>query len=472
MKRRKGVIVMPKNVLDKLRKIILSKLSKEKKVKELENYHSSDIADVLQTLSKDERLKLYAIIGIKKTADIFSFYDDVENYIAELDPEFAADVLEQMDADVAIEVLDELEEDSRDELIELMDTDAKLQVQKLDAYDEDVIGSYCSDNYIVISKNQSITGAMTTLVQEAGEHDNINTLYVVDEQNQFYGAVSLRDLIVARKGHELLDLCKTSFPTFYDDELMSDCIGKLKEYGESSIPVLNHNNEIVGVITSDSVIDATEEELDEDYAKLAGLSESEDLDESTFKSIRKRVPWLLILLFLGLAVSSVIGSFEGVIASLPVIVFFQSMILDMAGNVGTQSLAVTIRNITTNEEMDKKKIWKNVFKELRVGFLNGLIVAVIGFAFVLAFLAIRHQEVVAGDGYLFLDTLKVAGIIAGSLLAAMTLSSFIGTSFPILLDKIHIDPAVASGPFITTINDIVAVVVYYGLAYLSFLLFI
>lgn len=462
---------MPKNVMDKLKKIILSKLSKEKKRKELDNYHSSDIADVLQTLSKEERLKFYSVIDIKKTADIFSFYDDVEEYIAELEPEFAADVLEQMDSNEAMDVLDELEEESKDEIIELMEEDAKLEVKRLDSYDDDLIGSYCSDNFITIYKNQSITSAMTTLVREAGEHDNINMLYVIDENKQFYGAVSLRDLIVARKGSELLDLCKTSFPTFFDDELMSECIGKLKEYGESSIPVLNHHNEIVGVITSDSIIDATEEELDDDYAKLGGLSESEELDESTFKSIRKRVPWLLILLFLGLAVSSVIGSFEGVIASLPVIVFFQSMILDMAGNVGTQSLAVTIRNIT-NDEMDKKKIWKNVFKEVRVGFLNGLIVALIGFAFVLAFLAIRHQEVISGDGYIFLDTLKVAGIISGSLLAAMTLSSFIGTAFPLLLNKMKIDPAVASGPFITTINDIVAVVVYYGLSYLCFLLFI
>ena len=462
---------MPKNVSDKLRKILLSRLSKEKKIKELDNYHSSDIADVLQTFTKEERLKIYHVIGVKRTAAIFSFYDDVEDYIAELEPEIAADVLEQMDSNEAMDVLDELEEESRDEIIELMETDAKLQVQKLDAYDEDVIGSYCSDNYICIKKNQTIKQAMATLVAEAGEHDNINILYVIDENNQFYGAIALRDLIVARKEHVLLDLCKTSFPTFYDDEIMSDCINKLKEYGESSIPVLNHNNEIVGVITSDSVIDATEEELDDDYAKLGGLSESEDLDESTFKSIKKRVPWLMILLFLGLAVSSVIGSFEGVIASLPVIVFFQSMILDMAGNVGTQSLAVTIRNITS-DEMDKKKVWKNVFKEVRVGFLNGCIIAFIGFCFVLAFLAIRHQEVISGDGYVFLDTLKVAGIISFSLLSAMTLSSFIGTAFPLVLNKMKIDPAVASGPFITTINDIVAVVVYYGLTYLCFLLFI
>lgn len=459
---------MPKNFLDKLKKLLTAKISKEKFKKEIKNYHSSDIADVLQTLQKEDRLRVYQLIGIKNTAEIFSFYDNVEDYIQELEPEVAADILEQMDSNEAMDVLDELEEQSRDELIDLMEDEAKEQVQKLDAYDEDFIGSYSSDNYIVIHKGQSITQAMSTLIKEAGEHDNINTLYVVDEENKFYGVIFLRDLIIARKEKDLLDLCKTSFPIFYDDELMSDCINKLKEYGESSIPVLNHQNEIVGVITSDSVIDATEEELGDDYAKLGGLSETEELDKSTFQSIKKRIPWLFILLFLGLIVSSLIGTFEAVISTLPVIVFFQSMILDMAGNTGTQSLAVTIRNIS-NGDQKNKIILKSVLKEIKVGFFNGLILAIVGFLFVLAYLSIKQQEVIPGNGFLWVDIVKVSGIISASLLIAMTLSSLIGTAFPLLLHKIHIDPAVASGPFITTINDIIAVVVYYGLAYLSFI---
>ncbi len=460
-----------KTNMDKLKKIIVSKLPNERIRRELSHYHDSDIADVLQSATLNDRLRIYQIVGYEKTADIFAYYDDVEKYIDELDKELAADILEQMDSNEAIDVLDELEDESRDEIINLMEQEAKEEVQKLDAYDEDVIGSYGSDNFIVIYKNQTIKQAMSSMVKEAGDHDNIYTLYVVDEGNHFFGAVSLRDLIVARKDDELLDLCKTSFPFFYDDELMSDCINRLKEYGEPSIPILNHNNELISVITSDSIIDATEEELGDDYAKLGGLTESEALDESTFHSIKIRIPWLIILLFLGLIVSSVIGSFEEVIAALPVVVFFQSIILDMAGNVGTQSLAVTIRNIT-DEKMSKKQILKNIMKEIRVGFINGLLLAMISFVFVLAFLAIKHQEVIPGDGFMMTDVLKISGIISMSLLIAMTISSFIGTAFPLLLNKMHIDPAVASGPFITTMNDVVAVLIYYGLAYLAFLLLI
>lgn len=461
---------MQKEFFEELKEIILSDLSAEELKDKLENYHSSDIADVLQNVAKEDRLRVYAQLSLDQTAEIFSFYDDVEKYIEELSPETAADILEAMNSEDAMDVLDELEDESKTEIIELMEADSKEKVKQLDAYDEDCIGRYMSDNFIVIDNRKTIKEAMATMVREAGEHNNIFTLYVVDEKNKFYGAINLRDLIVARKEDNLLDICMTSYPSFYDDELMKDCIGKLKDYAENSIPVLNRQNEILGVIPVDSIIDAAEEEMSDDYAKLGGLSESEDLDESILTSIKKRIPWLIILLFLGLVVSSVIGVFEGVIATLPVIVFFQSMILDMAGNVGTQSLAVTIRNLT-DEEM-KKKVRKNVIKEIKIGFLNGLIISIIAFLFVLVFLAIRHQEIVSGDGFLWMDVLKVAGIIAFSLLLAMTLSSFVGTIFPILLNKMHIDPAVASGPFITTINDVVAVVVYYGLTYILFLLFI
>lgn len=436
----------------------------------LEDYHAGDIADVLEDLTKEERIRVYKAVGLEKTSEIFSFYDDVEKYITEIKPEIAADIVEQMDSDDAIDVLNELHDDSKKEIINLMESDSKEKVKKLDSYDEDQIGSYMSDNFISINSDLSIKQAMSTLVSEAGEHDNISTLYVIDDKKKFIGTIDLRDLIIARKEDSLMDLCMTSYPSFYDDELMSDCINRLKDYAEDSIPVLNKDNVLLGVITADSVTDAVDDEMTDDYAKLGGLSESEDLDEPTFQSIKKRIPWLIVLLFLGFVVSSVIGAFEAVIATLPAIVFFQSTILDMSGNVGTQSLAVTIRNIT-NEELKGKQIVKNVFKEIKIGFINGLIIGVIGFLFVLTYLVIRKQEIVAGDGYLFSDALKVSAIISASLVLAMTLSSLIGTIFPIFLNKIHVDPAVASGPFITTFNDIVAVVVYYGLTAILFLIF-
>lgn len=461
---------MQENYLKEIKDILLSDLSVIEKKKRLEDYHKSDIADVLETLTKEERFKVYSFYSLDELADIFPYYDDVEAFVEELNPEFSADILEKMDSDEAIDILDELDEKDKLEIIELLEKNVQAKIKKLDEYEDNQLGSYMSDNFIVIHNSLTIKEAMSILVKNAGLHDNINTIFVIDENNEFFGVINLKDLIIARSDDKLLDICRISYPFFYDNDIVSDCINKLKDYGDISIPILSHNNHLLGVITPDILVDVSEDELIDDYEKLGGLSESEDLDESTFLSVKKRIPWLIILMFLGLLVSSVVGIFEGIISSLPAIVFFQSMILDMAGNVGTQSLAVTIRNISNGiDEKDKKR---SLFKEIRIGFINGVIIGIISFIFILLFLVIKKQEIVAGEGFLLLSSVKVSLIISFSLLLSMTISSLIGAIFPIILDKIHIDPAVASGPFITTINDIVAVITYYGLVYLTFLLFL
>lgn len=461
---------MQKIYQGELLQIIQSDFSGQELRERLDNYHCSDVADALEQVTTEKRLYIYSVIGLSHTAEIFSFYENVEDYIKELSSEYAAELLECMHSDEAVDVLNELDEGHKNQLIDLMDEEAQESVKRIDSYGEEMIGSYMTDNYISILATSSVKTATAQMIREAGEHDNIFTLYVVNDSNQYVGAVALKDLITSRKDDDFTQLIMTSYPFFYDDELMSECIDKLKDYGETSIPVLNRNHEIVGVVTSDNIIEATEDEFEEDYAKFGGLTEEEEPEEPIRLSIKKRIPWLIVLLFMGLIVSSVIGGFEAVIATLPVIVFFQSMILGMAGNVGTQSLAVTIRNLSDgNSDEEKKRQRKGIFKELRIGFINGILIGAISFAVVIAYLTVTKQEIIAGNGFVFADTLLVGGIIAVSMLIAITLSSFIGTAFPILLTKMHVDPAVASGPFITTINDIVAVVVYYGLTFLLFM---
>lgn len=461
---------MQKIYQGELLQVIQADLSKQEILERLENYHFSDIADALEQTATEKRLYIYSVLGLEKTAEIFSFYEYVEDYIKELSPEYAADLLECMHSDDAVAMLNKLDEDDKDKLIDLMEEDAQESIKKIDSYSEEMLGSYMTDNYISILNTPSIKTAMAEMIRKAGECDNIFTLYVINNDNQYIGAVTLKDLITSRKEDDFTRLIMTSYPFFYDDELMSKCIDRMKDYGESSLPVLNRKHEIVGVVTSDDIIEATEDEFEEDYAKFGGLTEEETVEEPVRLSIKKRIPWLIVLLFLGLLVSSVIGVFEAVIATIPVIVFFQSMILDMAGNVGTQSLAVTIRNLWDNpSEEEKKRQRKSVFKELKIGFINGILIGAVSFVVVLAYLAITQQEIITGNGYLFTDTLLVGGIIGVSMLVALTLSSVVGTVFPILLSKMRIDPAVASGPFITTINDIVSVIVYYGLTFLLFM---
>ncbi len=458
---------MLRDYIEELQQIIESnKTDEEKKVLILQ-YHESDIADALENLNKEQRLKLYHILGEENVSDIFAYLDNVADFVEELSQEKAADIIELMDSDDAVDVLEELGEEERKEIVSLMESESIEDIQLINQYDEDEIGSKMTTNYILISKTNTVKTAMKKVIREAAENDNVSMIFVEDEYHHFFGTLDLRDLIIARENDDLVSLMKQNYPYFYANEKVSDCIGRLKEYALDSYPILNGKNEIIGAVTSDDVVEVLDEEMADDYAKLGGLTEEESLNESVFMSIKKRLPWLIALLFLGLLVSSLISGFESVVATLPMIVFFQSLILDMAGNTGTQSLAVTIRLIST-EETRKRDLWRVCFKELRVGFLNGLILSILAFSFVLLFLFITKQSI-ASEGYNIMEALKASGIVGVSLLCAMTLCSLIGCAVPIFFMKIKIDPAVASGPFITTINDIIAVLIYYGLAYLLFL---
>ena len=325
------------------------------------------------------------------------------------------------------------------------------------SYDEEEIGSCMTTNYICIPENLTIKQAMSELVKQAGENDNIMTIYVVDEKGVFAGAIDLKDLIRARENTHLEDLVLKSYPYVTDHEKIDDCMDRILDYAEDSIPVLSEDKRILGVITSEDLIEMVDNEMGEDYAKLAGLTAEEDLKEPTLQSMKKRLPWLIILLFLGMAVSSVVGLFENVVAVLPIVICFQSLVLDMAGNVGTQSLAVTIR-VLMDENLTAGQKVHLVFKEARVGLSNGLILGMMSIILIGCYIYFFKSGTLQ-------FAFAVSGCIGAALILAMLISSLVGTLIPMFFHKIHIDPAVASGPLITTVNDLVAVVTYYGLAW-------
>ena len=448
-----------KNYVQEILDIIHSGLPQAELAEKLSDYHENDLADALADLTAGERRKLYAILGVEQVAEIFSYLDDAEPYLKELPPEEAAQVVSHMDSDDAVDALDDLEEEDKEKIVHQMDKvdkDAADDVKLLLSYDEDEIGSCMTTNYICIRKDMTIRQAMSELVKQAGENDNISTLYVVDENEHFYGAIDLKDLIVARADDSLEKLIARSYPYVTDHEKISDSIDRIVDYAERSLPVLNESGKLLGIITSADVVELVDDQMGDDYAKLGGLTSEEDLNEGVFQSVKKRLPWLVALLFLGMLVSSVVGAFESVVAVLPIVICFQSMVLDMAGNVGTQSLAVTIR-VLVDENLTTSKKLHLLFKEMRVGLVNGALLAVMALGFLGVYI---HFFKAYAWGQAFL----LSGCVGISLIVAMVISSLVGTVIPMLFHKIHIDPAVASGPLITTINDLMAVVVYYGLA--------
>ncbi len=448
--------------MEELLELIRSNKSDAEIQQQLGHYHDSDIADVIPLLSETEREHLYQILGKQSTSDVFTYLDHVEDYLDDMDHEKAADLIELMDADDAIDVLQELDIDDQKEIVSLMEGETKEDIQLLASYDEEQVGSKMTTNYITLSKNLTIKQAMKAIIEEAPIHDNISTIFMVDEEEKYYGSMELKDLIVARSQDDIQGIIHTSYPHLHSTDSIKDCIRDLKEYALDMIPVLDEQEHVIGVITSSDIVEVMEDEMNEDYAKLAGLTEEAEQDEKLRSSLKKRLPWLLLLLVLGLCVSLVISQFEAIISVIPMIVFFQSIVLGMAGNVGTQSLAVTIRTLV-DENLTKKHLRKMVLKEVRIGLSHGLIIGLISFLVVFLFLIIRHDPII-GTAFSYIDAIKLSGSVFASLSIALTLASFVGTMIPILLKKLKFDPAVASGPLITTLNDMVAVVTYYGLS--------
>lgn len=445
-----------KNYVNELLAIIKGNFTENELKKKIANYHEKDIADALTHLTEQERKRVYGILGAKNVAEIFTYIDDVEKYFGELSLEKAVKVVSFMDSDEAVDLIESLDKDKREELVNNLQGSLKIDIKKILSYDEEEIGSYMTTNYICIHNDLTIGKAMKELIKQAGDNDNISTIYVVDENNKYFGAIDLKDIILARENDELIGIISQSYPYVLEHDKIDDCMDKILEYSEDSIPVLMENGEIVGAITSEDIVELVDDEMGEDYAKLGGLTAEEDLKEPLLESSKKRLPWLVILLFLGMAVSSVVGMFETVVAILPIVICFQSLVLDMAGNVGTQSLAVTIR-VLMDEKLTGKEKLMLLIKEVKVGLLNGMILGIMALFFLGIYIHIFK-------GYTFGNAFLISGCVGISLLVAMVISSMVGTVIPMFFNKIKIDPAVASGPLITTVNDFVAVVTYYGLA--------
>ena len=460
MEEKNELILQERDYSTQILGIIRSDVSDEEIKSQLQEYHENDIASIFEELEAEERDRLLQILGSEIMSEIVSYLEDAGEYLSEIDADEAADIIEQMDADDAAEVLEDLDEETRSEIFELIeDEEIKEDIELIDSYDDDEFGSRMSTNFIAVKRNSTIKETMRTLVNEAAENDNIYTIFVVNEDDSFYGVIDLKDLIVARSTVELESLISNNFPFVYDKDTISENIERLRGYSENMIPVISSaNNALLGVITSNDIIELVDEEISDDYAKLAAMTSEQKPDESLFTSMKKRIPWLIALLFMGLIVSAVVGVFESVVDALPMIVSFQSLILGMAGNVGTQSLAVTVRAIGNDDDNSFKSQLIAILKEIRIALLNGVVLGAISFAIV--------------SGYLFIFTayassfiFAAAGCVGLAMCFAMAISGLTGAAIPVCLYRFGIDPAVASGPLITTINDLVAVISYYGLAW-------
>lgn len=398
---------------------------------------------------EESRLLIYAHLSAEEVALFMEDIDheDTKTFIMEMDTPFAANVLAEMPADDAVDILNELDKEVVVSFLTIMDEQAADEIKQLLHYEEKTAGSIMTTEFVSLIKSQTAKQAMARIKEIAPDAETIYYMYVEDANKRLVGVLSLRELIVANE--------ETLIEEIMDDNLISVSVGAdqeevarmMRDYDFLALPVVDFQNHLLGIITVDDILDVMDEEASDDYSKLAAISDVQKPDDSAIVAAKKRLPWLIILLFLGMLTASLIGQFEETLEQVALLAIFIPLIAGMAGNTGTQSLAVAVRGLATGDFGQQGKL-KLLLREATTGLITGsvcgLLIAIIIFVW---------------KGEIFL------GILVGfAILTTLIVATLSGSIIPIIMDRLKIDPAVASGPFITTINDIISILIYFGFA--------
>lgn len=413
--------------------------------------HSYEQSEYFEISDDDVRQKMYRFLSPEEVSEFFENLEiDEEDYEAlfeTMNATYASQVLEQMSYDNAVDILNQLSKKKIASLLMLMNREEAKEIKALLHYDEDTAGGIMTTEYISLTINTPVHEALMRVKDQAPDAETIYVIFVVDEDKKLVGVISLRDLIIAENDAYIEDIMSERVISANVADDQEDVAQTMRDYDFIAMPVVDYQNHLLGIITIDDIVDVMDEEASEDYSRLAGVSDIDSTDDTIFQTALKRLPWLLILTVLGMITASILGSFEETLEKVALLAAFIPIISGMSGNSGTQSLAVSVRNISTGDIKEKSKI-KLALRESGSGFLTGITCAV-SLSLIIMLLY--------GQPYLAL-------IVGTSLTIAMTVGTTIGSVIPLAINRLGIDPAVASGPFITTINDIVSMLIYFGLA--------
>ncbi|HLR53166.1 MAG TPA: magnesium transporter [Pseudogracilibacillus sp.] len=418
--------------------------------------HPSDQADIFQSLDGNARNLVYTWLSPKEFAPIFENLEikDQKLFFLEMEQQYSSTMFNNLFTDDVVQFLSDINDLRAEEILSKMNAEKAEKIRAILSYTHETAGAIMTKEFISIKTTSSVESVLERLRGEAPDAEIIYYLYVVDEQQELVGVVSLRDLIIADPKVIIEDIMGTRVVSVHDDLDQEEVGLIIQKYDLLAVPVISKHNRLLGIVTVDDVMDILEEETTEDFGEISATKGATDINISPFEAAKRRSPWIVMLMVLGMITGSVIDQFEETLESVFALAFFIPMIMDSGGNVGTQSLAVSVRGLALGT-LEKNNFWRMIRKEFSTGALIGLICMILILAIV----------------YIMFGNAALGLVVGISILCTLTFSAVIGAVIPLIINKLKIDPAIASGPFVTTFNDVIGLLIYFSIAtYLMHLL--
>ncbi|MAR44171.1 MAG: magnesium transporter [Flavobacteriaceae bacterium] len=436
--------------LDKIKTLIYENKNEVLK-KELSNFHYADIAEIIMQLSLDEAIHIVKLLESDVTAEALAEVDESfrEKILSKLSAKEIAEEIEELDTDDAADIVGELPEILQEKVLsKIEDTEHSQDIRELLNYEEGTAGALMAKELVSVNENLSVINCVREMRKQAKEVTRVHSIYVTNSKNKLLGRLSLKDLLTANTKAKVKDIYIPNVDFVNVNEDLNEIANVMSKYDLEAIPVVNDKKQLLGRITIDDVVDIIKEEADKDYQLAAGISKEVEANDNIFQLTRARLPWLFLGLIGGLGSVFILKDFEEIMikSELRSLFFYTPLIAAMAGNVGVQSSAIIVQGIAN--QVIKGSLINRLFKEIGLGLINGLILSIV---------LIIFGEIINQDMLLSLT-------VAGSMMSVIIISALIGTFVPIILNKQGIDPAIATGPFITTANDIFGIFLFFYIA--------
>ena len=441
---------LSKEIIQEISQLISSKKNKEIK-KIVDGIHYADLAEIINELDFDQRIYLIKLIDSDKTSDVLTEVDeDVREKILEaLSVKEIAGEIKELDSDDAVDILSDLPDEKQEKVISFIKDESKTEnIRELLNYEEDTAGGLMAKELISVSENWSVLKCLREIRKQAKDITRVHSIYVLNRKKVLIGRLSLKDLITSPSKSKIQEIYIPKVDYVYVNDSADEVAKLMSKYDLEAIPVVNNKIELLGRITIDDIVDFIKDEAEEDYRLAAGISNDVEADDSIFELTKARLPWLILGLFGGLGSVFILESFESIMATkeLRALFFYTPLIAAMAGNVGVQSSAIVVQGLAN--DVIKGSLISRLLKEIGLTMINGLILSLILVVF----------------GLIINQPFDMSIAISSSMILVIIVAALIGTSVPIILDKFGIDPAIATGPFITTGNDVIGILLFFYIA--------